>query len=208
MSKDFKTYSWFKRYTKDLSIRKTRTQDYRTNSVVALKNINDKYRLIEKSSTILDLGASPGGWSQYVLEVKKRTSSGTYKVVAIDKLQMESISGVYVINGDFTDCNFQTRLEVEMGMGLTIKSSKFNLILADVCSSVPRARCVDKAGLESLLAFTSRFLSKKGMLLYRFFPQYREAISELFKRYFKFLIFERSETSRVGSSEMFVVCSS
>ncbi|PHN16235.1 SAM-dependent methyltransferase [Candidatus Tremblaya phenacola] len=211
MSKAFKTHSWFKHYSKGLYIRKVRTQDYRASSVFVLKSIEGKYNLIENCVTILGLGTAPGCWVQYVLEVKKKTS-GTYKVVAIDKMPMEYINEVCFINGEYTDCNTQTRLEVEMGMGLNTKHSKFSLILADVCASVPRDRCIVKTVLESIksmLAFVTRFLSKKGLLLYRFFPQYQTAIRAWFRYCFRYIIsiWVASTRERNGSSAMYVLCS-
>ena len=94
---------WIQRHHNDDLVLKAKSLNFRSRAVFKLEEINKKIKFLNKKDNILDLGASPGSWSQ--LLVKK----GFKNILAVDILNMQSISGVTFILGDFTDQKIQEK---------------------------------------------------------------------------------------------------
>ena len=91
MSKD-----WIRQRKKDHYYKKAKAQGYRSRAAFKLKEINERVRIIKPGYRVLDLGASPGGWSQVAQEIAGETGL----VVAVDVVSMPSIEGVRFVTGD------------------------------------------------------------------------------------------------------------
>ena len=94
-----KSHAWNQRQNKDIYVREARARSLRSRSVFKLEQIDQKERLFRPGFNVLDLGAAPGGWSQYA--ASKVRDSG--QVIALDRLEIDPIPGVKVILGDFLD---------------------------------------------------------------------------------------------------------
>ena len=90
---------WNKEHSDDPFVQRAHKEGWRSRAVYKLEELDQKYNLIRPGMNIVDLGAAPGGWSQYV--AKKVGNTG--KVIAIDVLDMEEINNVYFLQGDFTE---------------------------------------------------------------------------------------------------------
>lgn len=94
-----------KRYTpNDSWARKAAEEGYRARSVYKLKELDEKYRLIKSGMTVLDLGAAPGSWLQYVNE-KCRIKNDKCRIIGVDLQEIEPIEGVETYIADMTDAN-------------------------------------------------------------------------------------------------------
>ena len=90
---------WLQSHNKDPYVKKARESHFRSRAVYKLQEINEKDKLIKPDYCVVDLGSSPGSWSQYLSSIID--SRG--QIIAIDILPMEPIEQVFYISGDFTD---------------------------------------------------------------------------------------------------------
>ena len=90
---------WLQEHFNDVYVKKAQAEGFRSRAVYKLKEIDDKDHLIKPGMLVLDLGAAPGGWSQYVA----KRLNGNGRIVALDILPIEPLPGVEILQGDFTD---------------------------------------------------------------------------------------------------------
>ena len=88
---------WIQRHHNDDLVNKARKLGYRSRAIFKLEEINNKLHFLNKNKNILDLGAAPGSWSQYL------SKQGFKNIVAVDVLEMNNVSNVKFILGDFTN---------------------------------------------------------------------------------------------------------
>src|SRR5210317_1439791 len=90
---------WLQEHHQDAYVLKAREQGYRSRAVFKLAEIQQKDRIIKPGQLVLDLGAAPGGWSEYAQQIVGDQG----KVIALDLLPIEPIAGVEFLQGDFTE---------------------------------------------------------------------------------------------------------
>ena len=133
---------------------------YRSRAFHKLQEIDEKYKIIKSSNIIIDLGASPGSWSEYISRNYKQKN-----LVAVDKIAMEPIKGVNFINGDVN--NSEDRDEIRQII------TNADLVLSDIAPNITGIENVDQARFfeifESISSICSDFLNKKGILVMKFF---------------------------------------
>ena len=95
MKKNKISKNWIKKNNRDPFFKKSKIQGYRSRSAFKLIELNNKFKFINKNTQFLDLGSSPGGWSQ---AAKKKIVNG--KILAVDRTEMKKIEGVDFILGD------------------------------------------------------------------------------------------------------------
>jgi 23S rRNA (uridine2552-2'-O)-methyltransferase len=150
-------------HVSDHFVHRAKAEGYRSRAAFKLMEIDDKDRLICPGETIVDLGASPGGWSQVAAERLK----GRGRIVALDMLEMEPLEGVDFIQGDFDEDATLEKLENLLSGG------KPGLVLSDMApniSGIPlsdQARMMHLAGLG--LDFARRWLKPDGAFLVKVF---------------------------------------
>jgi 23S rRNA (uridine2552-2'-O)-methyltransferase len=113
--------AWFKNRLNDHFLLKSRADDFRSRAAYKLEEIDQKYNLLKPGCKVLDLGAAPGSWSQYVM----RTVKGNAKIIAIDLLEIEPIDGVTILQGDFLDEKNQNKI-------IELAPKGLDLILSDI----------------------------------------------------------------------------
>ena len=96
MKKNKISKEWIKRQRRDIYVRKSKQEGFRSRAVYKLQEINDKYKILKNGFSIIDLGAAPGGWSQFTIEKYK-----SCKLLSIDLEEMEPIGNSLQIVGDF-----------------------------------------------------------------------------------------------------------
>ena len=94
-----KSKAWHERQENDPFVQKARKMGYRARAAFKLEEIDLKHRLIKPNQTIIDLGAAPGSWSQYVV----RKTKGEGQLIMLDLLPFDEIKGAELIQGDFTE---------------------------------------------------------------------------------------------------------
>lgn len=99
MARSKSSHRWLREHFNDEYVKKAQREGYRSRAIYKLKEIDEKKKLLRPGMTVIDLGAAPGGWTQYVVE--KLQTQG--KIIALDILPMDPLPGVDVIHGDFYD---------------------------------------------------------------------------------------------------------
>jgi len=148
---------WLNRQSKDPYVARAKSEGYRSRAVYKLQEIDNKYQIFQPHQFIVDLGAAPGAWSQYVV---KNVSGSAGKVIALDILKMDPIEGVCVIQGDFTENEVLNKL-VE-----SLNNHSVDLVLSDIAPNISGNKAVDQPKsmylAELALDFARQHLTKGG----------------------------------------------
>lgn len=136
---------WLQEHFTDPYVKKAQIEGYRSRAVYKLQEIDERERLIKPGMVIIDLGAAPGGWSQYAARQIKQNG----RVIALDILPMEPLAHVEMIQGDFTEEAVYDQLRA------LIPKEGVNLILSDMAPNMSGSAAVDipKAMYLAELAF-------------------------------------------------------
>ncbi|MFT5132795.1 MAG: 23S rRNA (uridine2552-2'-O)-methyltransferase [Gammaproteobacteria bacterium] len=198
MAKSNKT--WLQRQEKDIYVKQARGSHYRSRAAFKLSEIDKKDKLFHKGQTVVDIGASPGSWSQYVSE--QLGSQG--RIVAVDILPMKAVDNVNFIEGDFTD------IEVVQTCIRALSGSKADLVISDIAPNLSGVRINDQARsinlAELVLAFADEVLVDGGDILVKLFhgegtEQYKKELKERFQR----VIVRKPQASRTSSREFYIL---
>lgn len=200
MSKSSRRNNWLARQHKDPYVKQAQQSHYRSRAVYKLMEMDDKNHLFKKGQTIIDLGAAPGSWSQYVSE--KIGSTG--QLIAIDILPMEAIKNTLLIEGDFTEHSVYARCLQVMG------SHQADLVISDMSPNLSGIRITDQARSLSLaeLSFDlAKTVLKKGgnMLVKVFEGEGVDKYCHNLKKHFKKVIIRKPRASRDDSREFYVL---
>ena len=191
---------WLQRQQRDTYVKQARDSHYRTRAVYKLMEIDKRDRLFQKVDTVVDIGSSPGSWSQYAAE--QTGSKGT--IVAVDILPMKPVGHVEFILGDFTD------EKIILSCQQALAGSKADLVMSDIAPNLTGVRTTDQARMihlaELVLEFSAEVLNEGGDLLIKLFQgegteQYQGEIKELFQK----VIVRKPKASRAESRELYVL---
>ena len=106
MKKNKISKNWINKQRRDLYVRKSKIEGYRSRAVYKFKEIDEKFKILNNVNNVIDLGAAPGSWSQYL---SQKIKNG--KIVSIDLLKFESIRNTTQIIGDFTNNDVQLKIK-------------------------------------------------------------------------------------------------
>ena len=191
---------WLQEHNNDYYVKRAQEDGYRSRASYKLLEINKKDRLFKPSSVVVDLGSSPGGWSQ--VAAKLVGSKG--KVIASDILQMDSIAGVDFILGDFTDPDILQKI-----LDL-LEKDVVDLVISDMAPNMSGIKGVDQPKamylVELALDLACQILKPGGNFVVKVFhgEGFDQYILELRKR-FKRVVARKPEASRPRSREVYVV---
>ncbi len=188
---------WIQRHRNDSLVIKAKTLGFRSRAVFKLEEIDKKIKFLKKSDYILDLGASPGSWSQFL--VKK----GFMNILAVDILNMQIIPGVTFILGDFTKEKIQEKIRN--------KFEKIDTIISDIAVNTTGDKNLDSFKTNSvtlnILNFAIENLSPSSNILCKFFNgELDKDIIEFAKKNFSKSKIIKPKSSRQGSKEMYIYC--
>lgn len=192
--------TWRDRQEKDPYVQLARQQGWRSRAVFKLKEIVDKGGLLRPGMTCIDLGAAPGGWSQYVAA----TLAGNVRIIAIDLLPMDSLPSVEFIQGDFTaDAALQQLEAMLAGDGA-------DLVMSDMAPNISGNKVVDQPRsmylAELALDLARRTLKADGSFICKLFQgQGSDAYIRAARESFGKVKMVKPKASRAGSSEMYLV---
>ena len=154
--------NWRINQSRDHYFIKAKKLGFRSRSVFKLKEIDRKFKIINKESRILDLGSSPGGWSEYI------SSNHSVKALVANDIQpMETIDNVEFISGDFT------KNETQQNIIQLNNNQKFNLILSDISTKKTGNKITDQYQFyniaNNILEFSLKGLTSNGVLVIKVF---------------------------------------
>ncbi|AOY93457.1 rRNA methyltransferase [Cupriavidus sp. USMAA2-4] len=213
MAKNKFNQSWLHDHINDPYVKMAQREGYRARAAYKLKEIDEQDKLIRPGQVIVDLGAAPGSWSQYVrnkLAASPRAKDGRIDgaVVAIDLLPMEPIADVTFIQGDFRE--EEVFLQLEKVVLDASGGAKIDLVLSDMAPNLSGVASADAARIEYLcdlaLDFAQAHLKPDGALLVKcFHGSGYSQIVEKFKQVFKVVARRKPKASRDKSSETFIL---
>lgn len=154
---------WLQEHFDDVYVKKAQAEGYRSRAVYKLKEVDEKENLLKPGMTVVDLGAAPGGWSQYV----SQRLEGKGKIIALDILPMDSLPDVTFILGDFRDDSvFQELIHSvpERGVDLLLSDMAPNMS-GSAAIDVPRAMYL----VELAFDFADKMLKPGGTMLVKIF---------------------------------------
>lgn len=202
MAKKSSSANWKRRQAADPYVKRAQDEGWRSRAVFKLEELDKKYRLFQGNSVVVDLGAAPGGWSQYA--AKKALPKG--RIIALDILEMECLDGVEFIQGDFTE---DIALQQLLG---ALGADRADLVLSDLAPNISGMRSVDQPRsmylAELALELAVQILAPGGSFITKVFQGegFDELLAECRKR-FKTVRVRKPAASRQESRETYIVAS-
>lgn len=184
----------------DTYVQLAKKEGWRSRAAFKLMEIDDKDKLLRRDEVVVDLGATPGGWSQVAA---KRVGEGG-KVLALDLLEMEPIHGVDFIQGDFREDDVLAKLEEKLADRLV------GLVMSDMAPNMSGVPLVDQARIMYLaelgLEFCKVHLKPDGAFLVKVFQgtDY-ETFLRAMREVFKTVVVRKPDASRDRSAELYLL---
>jgi len=191
--------NWINKQKRDIYVRQSQVDGYRARSAYKLIEIDEKFKILKNGISVIDLGASPGSWSQYISRTVK---SG--RLVSIDIKGMEEIENTIQIKGDFTDLDIQEKIK-----GLF--KSKVDVVVSDMAVNTTGIKDIDAIYTGELameaMNFSKEMLVKEGRFVSKIFlgSSFNEIVA-LGKKLFKEVKVFKPKSSRKESKESFIIC--
>lgn len=205
--------AWINDHVNDTYVKLAKLEGYRARAAYKLKEIDETFHLIKPGQLVVDLGSTPGAWSQYVrrkMSPKTATGGGAAvgalngRIIALDILPMEPVEGVVFLQGDFREPAVLQRLANEMQGRLA------DVVVSDMAPNLSGIASADTARIENLvelaLEFSQHHMKPQGALVAKVF--HGSGYAELVKRFrATFLVVKpiKPKASRDKSSETFLV---
>ena len=197
-----KNRSWIQRHVKDPYVKQSQVDGFRSRASYKLLEIVEKDRLIRSGMTVVDLGSSPGGWSQVASSLVGASGS----VVALDILPMDPVSGVEFIQGDFTEDATWGRLQQ------LVKNRSVDLVISDMAPNISGSQEIDQPAMihlaEMSLDLALKSLDARGIFISKLFhgQGFDRFVLEVRKLFNKVSIV-KPKASRPKSKEVYIVAS-
>jgi 23S rRNA (uridine2552-2'-O)-methyltransferase len=200
--------AWLNDHVNDTYVKLAQKEGYRARAAYKLKEIDEALGLIRPGHLVVDLGSSPGAWSQYVR--RKLSPAGAAAgalngtIIALDVLPMEPVEGVTFLQGDFREPEVLAQLEQAMA------GRKADVVVSDMAPNLSGVESVDAARISHLVELAIEFsrlhLKPEGALVAKVFhgSGYSQLVT-LFKEHFRLVKPLKPKASRDKSSENFLV---
>lgn len=189
-----KSKNWLQRHNKDMYVKKAKKEDYLTRSAFKLIEIEKKFKIISNSKQILELGSSPGGWSQVICNINKKAS-----IHAFDLLEMKfSHENINFFRQDFLKYDFKSF------------NKKYDLILSDIAPNTTGHQSTDHLKISSIILEIISILEfiaiQNSSFVFKIWKGSEEKnILNQLKNQYKKVSYYKPKSSRKESSEIFIV---
>jgi 23S rRNA (uridine2552-2'-O)-methyltransferase len=194
---------WLTRQLNDPYVEEAKRRGYRSRAAFKLAEIDDKYHLLRPGMSVVDLGAAPGGWSQISAQ-RVQLMAGKGRVIAVDVVEMEPISGVTALNLDLTDSESAGRIRD------ALNGKKADLVLSDMHAPATGHKQTDHLRImglvEAALDLAEEILAPGGAFLCKVLQggAGKELVARL-NRSFAKVRHVKPKASRAESAEMYVL---
>lgn len=191
---------WLKEHFADPYVKRAQAEGLRSRAAYKLEELIERDRLLKPGMVVVDLGAAPGGWSQYV----RQAMGGQGRVVAMDILEMPSLAGVEFLHGDFRDQAVSSRLEA------MLQGQQVDLVLSDMAPNKSGVDAVDQPRMmhlaELAMDFADGYLKPGGAFLIKLFQGvgFDDYIRDMRRRYERVVI-RKPDASRKRSPEVYAL---
>ena len=199
MKKNKISKNWINKQKRDIYVRQSKLEGYRSRAVYKLQEIQTKFKVINNGMSIVDLGAAPGSWSEFISRKFKNI-----KLVAIDLKELDKIENVTHIKGDFTDEITQKIIEKNF-------DEKIDLVVSDMAVNTTGNKNVDSLVTGELsieaMNFSLKILKKNGVFVSKIFmgSSFNEIVDSAKKNFKEFHVY-KPPSSRKESKENFIIC--
>lgn len=205
--------AWLNNHVSDPYVQQAQKDGYRSRAAYKLKEIDEELKLIRPGQVVVDLGATPGAWSQYLRRKFAPTEAGrggaavgqlNGTIIALDLLEFEPIEGVQFIQGDFQEDAVLAELEAALA------GKPVDVVVSDMAPNLSGIAVTDSARISNLIElavdFADKHLKPEGALVAKVFhgSGYNELVT-LFRGHFKTVKVVKPKASRERSSETFLV---
>ena len=200
MKKNKFSKNWIIKQKRDIYVKKSKLEGYRSRAVYKLQEINEKFKIIKNNILVIDLGAAPGSWSQYI----SRNFSNS-KIISIDLKDMDNIKNTIQIKGDFNEH------DVQMKIKSNLNTKKPDVIMSDMAVNTTGIKDIDSIQTGELckeaMIFSKDIISKDGFFISKIFmgSTFNEIVA-LGKKIFKEVKVFKPKSSRKDSKESFIIC--
>ena len=200
MSRESKSRDWMRAHVNDPYVKQAQAQGYRSRAAFKLLELIEKDRLLASGQCVVDLGATPGSWSQ----VLAKMVGARGRVIAVDILEMDGLAGVKFIHGDFREDAVLAELEA------ALENRPVDLVVSDMSPNLSGVASADQARsmylCELALDFSSKHLKKNGNMAIKVFqgagfPEFLQAMRSSFKT----VVSRKPDASKGRSSETYLV---
>ena len=206
MAKNKLNKNWLHDHINDPYVKLAQKEGYRARAAYKLKEIDETEKLIKPGQIIVDLGSTPGSWSQYARQKLAGAQNGGINgtIIGLDMLPMEPIADVHFILGDFREQGPLLQLEQ------ILAGRKVDLVLSDMAPNLSGIAVADAARMEHIIdlaiEFTRAHMKPSGSLLVKCFngTGFNELVMK-FRQEFKTVIQKKPKASRDKSSEIFLL---
>jgi 23S rRNA (uridine2552-2'-O)-methyltransferase len=191
---------WLAEHANDEFVKRALAEGWRSRAVFKLMQIQERERLLRPGIRLVDLGAAPGGWSQYAA----RIVGGKSRIVATDILPMDAIPGVEFVQGDFREAAVLAQVLQSVG------AEKVDLVMSDMAPNLSGIDAVDQPRsmhlAELALEFADQVLAPGGDLLMKLFQGagFEEIIRDARSRYAR-VVTKKPKASRTRSPEIYLL---
>ena len=199
MKKNKFSKNWIIKQKRDVYVKKSKIEGYRSRAVYKLQEINDKHRILKNGFSVIDLGAAPGGWSQFVIERFKNC-----KLLSIDLNEMKAIGNSHQIIGDFKSESSKEEI-------IRYFKKKVDLIISDMAVNTTGNKNLDSVVTGELCLEAMKFakdqLKQNGSFVSKIFmgSSFNEIVADAKKKFREVNIF-KPLSSRKDSKESFIIC--
>ena len=199
MKKNRISKNWVNKQKRDIYVRQSKVDGYRARSAYKLIEIDEKFKIFKGGLTVIDIGAAPGSWSQYVSKVVKNG-----KIISIDLKVMEPIKNIIQIKGDFTDNEAKQEIK-------KLLTGKTDVVMSDMAVNTTGIKNIDSIQTGELckdsMIFSKDVISSNGFFISKIFMgrSFNEIV-ELGKKIFKEVKVFKPKSSRKDSKESFIIC--
>ena len=190
---------WINRQHRDIYVKKSKQEGFRSRAVYKLQEINDKHKILKNGLSVIDLGAAPGGWSQFVIKKYKNC-----KLLSIDLKVMEKIGNSYQLIGDFNEESSKKKI-------INYFKRKVDIVLSDMAVNTTGNKNLDSVVTGELCLEALRFakdqLKPNGSFVSKIFmgTSFNQIVEEA-KLNFKEINIYKPPSSRKESKESFIIC--
>ena len=199
MKKNKISKNWVNKQRRDTYVRQSKVDGYRARSAYKLIEIDEKFKIFKGGMSVVDIGAAPGSWTQYVAKVVK---SG--KIISIDLKEMENIENTLQIQGDFTSVDTQDQIKEYL-------KKRPDVVMSDMAVNTTGIKNIDSIQTGELckeaMVFSKDVISEKGFFISKIFmgSTFNEIVA-LGKKIFKEVKVFKPKSSRKDSKESFIIC--
>ena len=199
MKKNRISKDWINKQRRDIFVRKSKVEGYKSRAVYKLQEIDENFKIFKNGISVIDLGAAPGSWSQYA---SRKIKNG--KILSIDLLDFEKIEKIFQLKGDFTSEIMKEKIKNHF-------NSKVDVVISDMAVNTTGNKNLDSINTSELcieaMNFSKDILKKDGKFVSKIFmgSTFNEIIKES-KKIFKENKVFKPAASRKDSKESFIIC--